>query len=224
MPVRRDRDGNVIDEKTHVVREGEEGKGGRHATDIAGTEETPDSTLPVGRPPAGAASRLVGGARTGGLPSRYDRMTLPVDGARARAVAKGTVVLRGDSAGPMSDPPVGWLVVVKGPGVGNVLTLGIGFNTIGRGDRENRVSIDYGDEMISRDRQCVVAYDKLSRKFYVQHGDGTNLTYLEDEPVLTSRELLPFAHIRIGATVLRFVPLCGEDFHWPEDGSSGTEA
>lgn len=224
MPVRRDRDGNVIDEKTHVIRED---KDGRNATDIASTEKTPDSTLPIGRPPSGATSRLVGGARTGGLPSRYDRMTLPVGGPRAGATAKskGTVVLRGGDVGPMSDPPVGWLVVVEGPGMGNVLTLGIGFNAIGRGGGENRVSIDYGDEMISRNRQCVVAYDKVSRKFYVQHGDGTNLTYIEDQPVLTSRELLPFAHIRMGATVLRFVPLCGEDFHWPEDGSSsGTEA
>lgn len=222
MPVRRDRDGNVIDEKTHVVRED---KDGGHATDIAGTEKTSASTLPVGGPPSGTMSRVVGGARTSGLPSRYDRMTLAVEGSRAGAAAKGTVVLRGGGTGPMSDPPVGWLVVVEGPGMGNVLTLGIGFNPIGRGGRQNRVSIDYGDEMISRDRQCVVAYDKLSRKFYVQHGDGTNLTYVEGEPILTSRELLPFAHIRMGVTVLRFVPLCGEDFHWPEDdGSRASEA
>ena len=57
---------------------------------------------------------------------------------------------------------------------------------------------------------------------YVQHGGGTNLTYLGDQPVLTPTELPALSHINIGNTVLRFVPLCGAEFDWQD--TEGSEA
>ena len=48
-------------------------------------------------------------------------------------------------------------------------------------------------------------------------GGGTNLTYVDDEPVLAPRELEPLAHVQMGHTVLRFVPLCGPGFSWEDE-------
>lgn len=118
-------------------------------------------------------------------------------------------------ADAMDDPPVGWLVVVQGPGQGQVVTLGNGVNTIGRAPSE-RVCLDFGDTLISRQRHALITYDPKGRKFYVQQGDGTNLTYIGDTPVLTPTELEEFSFIQMGETVLLFVPLGGERFDWAE--------
>ena len=115
----------------------------------------------------------------------------------------------------MDDPPAGWLVVVDGPGKGKVLTIRYGMNSIGR-DPGERISISFGDDQISRRAHASVTYDSRGRKFYVQQGGGTNLVYLEDEVVLTPKELPKFSHLLIGKTTLRFVPLCGELFDWRE--------
>ncbi len=53
-----------------------------------------------------------------------------------------------------------------------------------------------------------------TRKFYLQQGEGNQLTYLEGQPVLTPTQLAAGNQIRLGDTVLRFVPLCGKDFDW----------
>jgi len=113
------------------------------------------------------------------------------------------------------DPLVGWLVVVSGPGRGVSLELGYGVNAIGR-DQEQRVSLDFGDEEISRKAHASVIYDQKSRRFFVQHGDGINLTYVNDEPVLRPVELKGKELISLGNTKLIFVPLCGSDFEWEE--------
>ncbi len=121
--------------------------------------------------------------------------------------------------GAMGDPPVGWLVIVGGPGKGSFVKLGVGANAIGRKNSdENRVVLDYGDKTISRVRHCVVAYDQENRKFFLQHDRGTHLVYIGSEPVLSVQELKPGMHIRIGRTDLRFVPVCGPDFDWDGDG------
>lgn len=113
------------------------------------------------------------------------------------------------------DPLVGWLVVVSGPGKGVSLELGYGVNTIGR-DQEQRVSLDFGDEEISRKSHASVIYDQKSRRFFAQHGDGINLTYVNDEPVMRPFELKGREVIAIGNTKLIFVPLCSADFEWTD--------
>ena len=86
----------------------------------------------------------------------------------------------------------------------------------------DRVKLDFGDDQISRSGHAVVTYDPRGRRFYVQHGGGTNLTYLGDQPVLTPTELPALSYINIGNTVLRFVPLCGAEFDWQD--TEGSEA
>ena len=133
----------------------------------------------------------------------------------------------GADDGPMADPPAGWLVIVDGPGQGRAVTLGLHHNPIGR-DAANRVALDYGDETISRRKHLLVTYDPEGRQFYVTPGDGTNLSYVNDQPVLASMPLEPGARIRTGRTTLRFVPLCGPDFSWDAaaaaDARSGADA
>lgn len=134
--------------------------------------------------------------------------------------AGGGPAERGRAADPMADPPAGWLVVVDGPGKGRAVALGLHHNAIGR-DAANRVALDYGDETISRRRHVVVTYDPEGRRFYVTPGDGANLCYVNDQPLLASMPLEPCARIRTGRTTLRFVPLCGPDFAWDGAGAAG---
>lgn len=111
------------------------------------------------------------------------------------------------------EPVVGWLVIVDGPGKGNFVKLGFGMNSIGRGS-ESRVSIDFGDDQISRENHALLTYDEKNKKFYIQHGGGSNLTYLGNSPVLQPFELKGNEVISIGNTKLYFVALCGENFNW----------
>ena len=220
MPVRRDADGNIIDERTapawrsdHTAPRG----ANRSAVDISAPSDFQgaEPTTPAGESlddRYGRPTTPARGVRPGGIPSASDpvltRVILPGDlGDHEIAV--------GD---PMNDPPVGWLVIVDGPGKGHVATLGIGSNSIGR-DPAERVSLHYGDEMISRANHGTITYDPKGRKFYVQHGGGKNLTYVDDEPVLAPRELEPLTQVQIGNTVLRFVPLCGSEFSWGNEAN-----
>ena len=115
----------------------------------------------------------------------------------------------------MADPPVGWLVVVRGPGKGNVLTLGNGMNAIGRGT-SSRVRLDFGDDNISRANHARVAYEPRQRRWLLSHGDGANLTYLNGEVVMASVEIASGAEIQIGDTTLRFQAFCSQEFDWPD--------
>ena len=111
-------------------------------------------------------------------------------------------------------PVVGWLVVVEGPGRGKSVTLGYGMNPIGR-EPGNRVVLPFGDMQISRSKHATVTYDPRGRKFFIQHGESSNLTYVGELPVLSPVELKSGEIIRLGdTTVLKFIPLCGDDFNW----------
>jgi hypothetical protein len=113
------------------------------------------------------------------------------------------------------DPVVGWLVIVAGPGRGISKNIGYGVNNIGR-DPNQRISIDYGDEQISRSSHASVVYDPKSRKFFIQHGEGINLTYVNEVPVLKPIELIGREKIGIGNTEFIFVPFCGATFDWSD--------
>ena len=161
----------------------------------------PDQTRILARPETGAASAP--------SPAQADDDKTVILSPPARAHAAGTAPL----SDAMSDPLVGWLVVIAGPGQGNFVRLGHGMNNIGRADNQ-RCRIDFGDVEISRKSHATLTYDPRGRKFYLMHGGGQNLTYLGDEPVLTPVILKGGELISIGKTTLKFVPLCGPDFDW----------
>ena len=202
MPVYRGSDGKIIEKKTERRKEDTESmdKEANREPANAGRLDASPQRMGESRPPsdigAEEKTRLVGGRR------REDKKSTEAD--------------RG-----MDDPVVGWLVVVEGPGKGRAMQLGYGSNPLGRGATD-RIKLDFGDDQISRNGHAVVTYDPRGRKFYVQHGGGTNLTYLGDQPVLAPAELPALSHIGIGNTVLRFVPLCGAEFDWQD--TEGSEA
>ena len=180
--------------------------------------DRPASTRSPGRAPdAGpstleAPTRPIGQEQRSGAAGTGERRTVlhrpgsrPADGGPGTAGA--------DDA--MADPVVGWLVVLAGPGKGQVRKLGPGTNSLGRGEKA-RVRLDFGDERISRENHAALTYDPRGRKYYLQHGGGVNLTYLGDQPVLTPTLLEAMQDICIGETTLRFVPFCGPDFDWQD--------
>ena len=115
----------------------------------------------------------------------------------------------------MSDPVAGWLVVVKGPGMGQVMQIGHGQNTIGR-ESSQRIQVDFGDDQVSRQNHAMITYDPRGRQFYLSQGTGSNLAYLNDAPVLAPTALESHCEITLGETVLRFVPFCSQDFSWDD--------
>lgn len=191
MPIYRDSEGKVVEEKTK-----------RTGPKDAGASETGDFYTDQ--------TRKIGGRGAGGRGKDATRLI----GGRNRSTKEPTAT---DDA--MEDPVVGWLVVVDGPGRGNALKLGYGTNSIGRSPEE-RVPLPFGDTRISRTGHAVVTYDPRGRKYYVQHGGGRNLTYLDDEPVLSPTELPDRSRIVIGGTTLCFVAFCGAAFDW-QDGGDG---
>ena len=109
--------------------------------------------------------------------------------------------------------PVGWMVIVDGPGRGTSFTLLTGVSQIGRGD-DQAVQLDFGDNGISRSNHAAVAYDDEERKFYLGHGGKSNIVRLNGKPVLSTEPLEDGDQIRIGETTLNFVAFCGTHFTW----------
>ena len=210
MPIRRRDDGEIIEESTEPVR-GREGGGAEHGADDASTE-------PVKGRPQGDS--LFEGSAT----QSWEAPTKPIgrgsDGKTRIISPRGRrqptdTAASAPEEDPMADPPVGWLVVVRGPGKGRVLTLGNGMNPIGR-SAQSRVCLDFGDDNISRANHARLVYEPRQRRWLLNHGDGTNLTYLNGEVVLSTVEVQSGAEIQLGQTTLRFQALCSQEFDWPD--------
>jgi hypothetical protein len=114
-----------------------------------------------------------------------------------------------------SDPVVGWLVIINGPGKGQSLEIGIGANSIGRLPKE-KLRMYFGDSQISRERHAVVTYDPKSHRFFLQNGEPANRTFVNGKVVDTPIELEGGETIAFGATEVRFVRFCSPGFSWPE--------
>jgi hypothetical protein len=124
--------------------------------------------------------------------------------------ARGTELIGAHSE---IQPVVGWLVVLDGPGKGVSIELTYGMSIIGRGPG-NRVQLNFGDGKISDDDHFRIAYDGENREFHLIPGRGTNLVYLQGKPLLVSEMLSGQTDFRVGATTLRFVPLCSKAWDW----------
>ncbi|SNS93358.1 FHA domain-containing protein [Antarctobacter heliothermus] len=119
------------------------------------------------------------------------------------------------ASGTASAPrfPIGWIVVIDGPGRGASFTLTAGLSTVGR-DADQTVTLDFGDTSISRERHISIAHDDEDSRTYIGHGGKSNIVRHNDRPLLTTEELSDGDTVRIGKTVLRFVGLCGDGFSW----------
>jgi hypothetical protein len=189
------------------------GLGETKQPDPAQSEVTQEREAPKPEPaPAGTVigrTRLIGGhgqsqegdGRQGAMP------TMRMGEAK-------TEYVRG--IGVETEPVAAWVVVVKGPGRGNFCPVFVGMNSVGR-DTNQRVSLSFGDDSISREEHAFITFDEEQRVFYLQHGGKSNLVRLGGQPVLSPTELKPNDLIRIGRTTLLFVPFCGPEFSWSDE-------
>jgi hypothetical protein len=115
--------------------------------------------------------------------------------------------------------PVGWIVVVHGPGRGAFFAVYNGVSQIGRGE-DQAIKLDFGDSSISRSNHAAIAYDDESNGFFLGHGGKTNIVRLNDRPVISTEPMQHHDRIRIGETTLLFVALCAGGFRWDTDGAS----
>lgn len=113
------------------------------------------------------------------------------------------------------DPVVGWLVAIKGKHYGESFTLKTGRNFIGRA-RDMDVVLS-ADESVSRNKHTVVLYDPKANLFILQPGESRELTYLNGNVLLDSKEIHIYDIITLGNSELMFVPFCGDRFVWDEN-------
>ena len=218
MPIRRRDDGEIVEEPTKPLKRGSQASSGSSA-------DAPTDPLKSRGAPTSEDSLFEPRRRGGDRGNRLEDPTVPMGADRERDGKTRILSPRrrglGDAStaptqdDPMLDPPVGWLVVVRGPGKGHVLTLGNGMNAMGRGP-DSRVRIDFGDDTIARANHARLVYEPRQRSYLLNHGDGSNLTYLNGEVVMGSVEVESGAMIEIGETMLRFQGFCSEEFDWPD--------
>lgn len=113
-----------------------------------------------------------------------------------------------------AEPVVGWLVCVGGCHFGECFNIYAGKNSIGRSE-ENRIVIP-DDNSISRIKHALIVYEPKKRNFYLQPGDSSGLTYLNEDYITESHKLAAQDMIELGDSKFMFVPLCGEAFSWEE--------
>jgi hypothetical protein len=118
--------------------------------------------------------------------------------------------------------PVGWAIVVEGPGRGECFSLESGMSQIGRGE-DQAIQLDFGDNAVSRTNHAAIVYDAEKHTFLLGHGGKSNIVRLNDEPVISNEALKDGDMIRIGETTLRFTPLCSPEFNWADDNTDDEE-
>lgn len=110
------------------------------------------------------------------------------------------------------EPVVGWLVCIEGSSKGKDYRLYGRINTVGRSEKMD-VYI-HGDSGITREVHVKIGYDPKNNRFHIVPGNGSNNTYVNDEPVYTQMVLNGHDVIELGSTKLLFIPLCDQKFTW----------
>lgn len=110
-----------------------------------------------------------------------------------------------------TEPPVGYLICIKGEDYGTGFALKSGNNSIGRSQSMDVVILD---AKVSREKQAFVMYEPHKRDFYLKPGEGTGLCYLNDDILLEIQKLKAYDKISLGDSELLFIPVCGEQFSW----------
>ncbi len=93
-----------------------------------------------------------------------------------------------------SKDPVARLVIVGGPGAGNVRPVFAGTNSVGR-ETTNRIVLDFGDDTISRKQHAVIVVDPKTGTMDIRDGGKINPIVVNGK-VITSQ-----APIKVGDTI-----------------------
>ena len=110
------------------------------------------------------------------------------------------------------EPVTGWLVCVEGESYGESFNIKSGRNLIGRGSNMDIALV--GEISVSREKQAILIFEPMKQQFIIQPGEGSSLTYVNDELLLSHVQLKPYDKIRMGNALFVFVPFCGDSFNW----------
>ena len=130
----------------------------------------------------------------------------------AQTGAQAAISSSSDSQTVSTEPVVGWLVAVKGEHMGECFNIYSGKSSMGR-SQNNRIVFSK-DGQISREKHAFIMFEPKKREFFIQSGDSSGLTYLNDENVIGSKKINAFDIIELGGSQFVFVPLCCEKFAW----------
>lgn len=114
--------------------------------------------------------------------------------------------------GSLAKVPVGWLIAIEGNDLGTDYRIVDGKNLVGR-DPNMNISIQK-DKSVSRDTHTVILYDAEGHDFYLLPNEGKGTVHLNKQIALSPTKLHKGDKIKIGNTLLYFLPLCDEDFDW----------
>lgn len=120
-----------------------------------------------------------------------------------------------------TQPVVGWLVCIDGEHFGEDFRICMGRNFIGRS--KNMDIVLSKDAHVSRDKHAVLVYEPKNNLYVIQAGESKELSYLNEEVVLSPKQLKPYDRIVLGSTKLVFVPFCNENFKWDEENKVDEE-
>lgn len=109
--------------------------------------------------------------------------------------------------------PVGWAIIIDGPGHGECFSLEAGMNQIGRGE-DQAIQLDFGDNAISRTNHAAIVYDPETHTFMAGHGGKSNIVRLNDEPLISNAPMKDGDKLRLGETTVLFKALCTAEFNW----------
>lgn len=140
----------------------------------------------------------------------------PAPGSLGAAVddVKKTVGIFNQKSKSGNEPVVGWLVCVEGEHYGEDFRIKMGRNFIGRAADMDIVLAK--DGTVSRSKHSILVYEPKGNMFIVQPGDSKELSYLNDDVILSPQALKAYDVITLGASKLMFVPFCSESFTWAD--------
>ena len=114
----------------------------------------------------------------------------------------------------INGPVVGWLVCISGEHLGQRFEMGSGKNAIGRNE-DNHIVLNR-DGSVSGRKHAFIVYEPKKRDFYLQPGDSSGLTYLNDTFITEIKKLQANDMIELGGSKLLFIPFCVASFFWEE--------
>lgn len=113
-----------------------------------------------------------------------------------------------------NDPVVGWLVCIGGKHFGESFNIFAGKNSIGRSS-DNKIVLNR-DNSVSREKHSFIIYEPKHMDFYIEPGNSSGLTYLNEEYITETKKLNGKDTIELGDSKFIFIPLCGDEFKWEQ--------
>ena len=108
-------------------------------------------------------------------------------------------------------PVVGWLVCVQGPDVGKDFRLHTDFNRVGRAEYQD---VCLSDETVSREH-FTIAHDKVNNHYFAEmNSGGRTMVYINGYPLGGRVVLKKGDQIKVGNSLLVFIPLEQQDVKW----------